>query len=206
MSPGLSFELELYHYLLSIPASHWFFLILSFHGSVEEIEAKSSIQPFAWSPLRLTSFPNEPNLDPHSSKRDGHLSRLHTPLIRPLLEVPVVLNSLPVVFTFLKRELDFTYFVLQGLGQQQKEHFAHASELDQDQLLLKLFDLALELTIEKEGMLGEVMALFQDMHLEPGLQPALKLALHWGSPVSKIESLAVFGNSTSYSIPPTQQG
>lgn len=32
-------------------------------GSVEEIEAKSSIQPFAWSPLRLTSFPNEPNLD-----------------------------------------------------------------------------------------------------------------------------------------------
>uniref|UniRef100_A0A6N2KRF9 Uncharacterized protein n=1 Tax=Salix viminalis TaxID=40686 RepID=A0A6N2KRF9_SALVM len=94
MSPGLSFELELYHYLLSIPASHWFFLILSFHGSVEEIEAKSSIQPFAWSPLRLTSFPNEPNLDPHSSKRDGHLSRLHTPLIRPLLE---------------------------GLGQQQKE-------------------------------------------------------------------------------------
>ena len=50
-------------------------------------------------------------------------------------------------------------------------------ELDQDQLLLKLFDLALELTIEKEGMLGEVMALFQDMHLEPGLQPALKLAL-----------------------------
>lgn len=55
-------------------------------GSVEEIEAKSSIQPFAWSPLRLTSFPNEPNLDPHSSKRDGHLSRLHTPLIRPLLE------------------------------------------------------------------------------------------------------------------------
>jgi hypothetical protein len=58
-------------------------------------------------------------------------------------------------------------------------------ELDQDQLLLKLFDLALELTIEKEGMLGEVMALFQDMHLEPGLQPALKLALHWGSPVSR---------------------
>jgi len=79
-------------------------------------------------------------------------------------------------------------------------------ELDQDQLLLKLLDLALEFTIEKEGMLGEVMALFQDMHLEPGLQPALKLALHWGSPVSKIESLAVFGNSTSYSIPPTQQG
>ena len=39
--------------------------------------------------------------------------------------------------------------------------------------------MALELTIEKEGMLGEVMALFQDMHLEPGLQPALKLALHW---------------------------
>lgn len=53
-------------------------------------------------------------------------------------------------------------------------------ELDQDQLLLKLLDLALELTIEKEGMLGEVMALFQDMHLEPGLQPALKLALHRG--------------------------
>uniref|UniRef100_A0A6N2KC74 Uncharacterized protein n=1 Tax=Salix viminalis TaxID=40686 RepID=A0A6N2KC74_SALVM len=214
MSPGLSFELELYHYLLSIPASHWFFLILSFHGSVEEIEAKSSIQPFAWSPLRLTSFPNEPNLDPHSSKRDGHLSRLHTPLIRPLLEVPVVLNSLPVVFTFLKRELDFTYFVLQGLGQQQKEVPIRGlqpafrpmhRELDQDQLLLKLFDLALELTIERR-MLGEVMALFQDMHLEPGLQPALKLALHWGSPVSKIESLAVFGNSTSYSIPPTQQG
>lgn len=65
-------------------------------------------------------------------------------------------------------------------------------ELDQDQLLLKLFDLALELTIEEEGMLGEVMALFQDMHLEPGLQPALKLALHWGCPSPVSRTRAVF--------------
>lgn len=50
-------------------------------------------------------------------------------------------------------------------------------ELDHDQLLLKLLDFSLEFTIKKEGMLGEVMALFQDMHLDPGLQPALKLAL-----------------------------
>jgi hypothetical protein len=57
--------------------------------------------------------------------------------------------------------------------------------------LIKLLDLALEFTIEKEGMLGEVMALFQDMHLEPGLQPALKLALHWGcpSPVSRTRAV-----------------
>jgi hypothetical protein len=65
-------------------------------------------------------------------------------------------------------------------------------ELDQDQLLLKLLDLALEFTIEKEGMLGEVMALFQDMHLEPGLQPALKLALHWGCPSPVSRTRAVF--------------
>lgn len=67
-------------------------------------------------------------------------------------------------------------------------------ELDQDQLLLKLLDFALELTIEKEGMLGEVMALFQDMHLEPGLQPALKLALPTtikGSPVSRTRAVFI---------------
>lgn len=57
--------------------------------------------------------------------------------------------------------------------------------------LIKLLDLALEFTIEKEGMLGEVMALFQDMHLEPGLQPALKWALHRGcpSPVSRTRAV-----------------
>lgn len=65
-------------------------------------------------------------------------------------------------------------------------------ELDQDQLLLKLLDLALEFTIEKEGMLGEVMALFQDMHFEPGLQPALKLALHRGCPSPVSRTRAVF--------------
>jgi len=51
-------------------------------------------------------------------------------------------------------------------------------ELDQDQQLMLLLDLALELTISKEG--GEMKALLKDMHLEPGLQPALKWALHRG--------------------------
>ena len=50
-------------------------------GSVEEIEAKSSIQPFAWSPLRQDwpIFQMNQTSIPHSSKRYGHLSRLHTP-------------------------------------------------------------------------------------------------------------------------------
>ena len=46
-------------------------------GSVEKIEAKPSIQPFAWSPLRLTSFfPNEPNLDTTFIKEENEDSWL----------------------------------------------------------------------------------------------------------------------------------
>lgn len=62
-------------------------------------------------------------------------------------------------------------------------------KLDEEKQHLKLVNLALELTIEKEGMLGEMIALFQDMPLEPGLQQALKWALH-AMPLSGLNNLS----------------